>query len=195
MFLCLALLSCGGTTENSLHNKTFKALKLFPEGKSFSGFQLTNQNAETWVADDFKGSYSVLFFGFTHCPDICPTTLLDLQKVDKDLAERQFLSPRFVFISVDPDRDSPAVLKEYINYFNPEFHALTGDAPNILSLTSQLGVAYKVAAHEEGDLIYDVDHASALFLLNPAGERIGLFPAPHDSRLIADDLAQFMEAL
>ena len=86
------------------------------------------------------------------------------------------------------------MLNEYINFFNPEFYALTGDAPNILSLASQLGVAYKVADHQPGDLIYDVDHASALFILNPEGERIGLFTAPHDIELITQDLATLIES-
>lgn len=168
-------------------------MKVFPEPKSFSGFSLTNQLGEPWPAEAFAGEYSVVFFGFTNCPDICPTTLLDMQKIDKQLKAKKLKSPRFVFISVDPDRDTPAILNEYINFFNPEFYALTGDAANILSIASQLGVAYKVADHQAGDLIYDVDHASSLFLLNPQGQRIGIFTAPLDIDLITLDLISLME--
>ncbi len=191
---CLFLLACENNNTHTIEQKEFKSLKLFPQGKSFSGFQLTSHKNKTWKKNDFKGTYSVVFFGFANCPDICPTTLLDMQKIDKKLNQLGKESPRFIFISVDPDRDTPEVLDEYINFFSPDFFALTGDAPNILSLASQLGVAYKVADHQPGDLVYDVDHASALFLINPEGERIGLFTAPHDFESITQDLSILMES-
>jgi len=196
MMLCVSitLVACNNAPSNATDKKVFKSLKLFPQGKSFSGFQLTSHLGETWDKESFKGTYSVVFFGFSNCPDICPTTLLDMQRIDKKLTTQNKTSPRFIFVSVDPDRDTPEVLNEYINFFNPEFHALTGDAPNILSITSQLGVAYKVAEHQPNDLIYDVDHASALFIINPDGERIGLFTTPHDIELITQDLATLMES-
>lgn len=189
----MLLMACHDSNPNSTIEKTFKSLKLFPQGKPFSGFQLTSHLSKPWNQDNFKNAYSVVFFGFSNCPDICPTTLLDMQKINKKLNQQQKVSPRFIFVSVDPDRDTPEVLNEYINFFNPEFHALSGDAPNILSLASQLGVAYKVADHQPGDLIYDVDHASALFIINPDGERIGIFTAPHDIELITQDLITLME--
>lgn len=194
LILCLSMLLLGCSNSNEEPTVEFGALKLFPEGKAFSGFQLTSHQGTPWQAEDFKGNYSVVFFGFSNCPDICPTTLLDMQKIDKALKTAQVKIPNFIFISVDPDRDTPAVLNEYINYFNPEFYALTGDAANILSIASQLGVAYQVAEHEPGDLVYDVDHASALFVLNPAGERIGIFPAPHQVETITQDLQKLIKS-
>lgn len=186
---------CHESNKNNIHQLPFQALKLFPQGKSFSGFELITHKNEQWKVKDFQGQYSILFFGFSNCPDICPTTLLDMQKIDRNLSEQNLTSPRFVFISVDPDRDTPEVLNNYINFFNPEFYALTADAPNILSLASQLGVAYQVEEHEKGDLVYDVDHASALFLLDKKGERIGVFTAPHDVETIAHDLSLLMEQI
>jgi len=191
LVLYLFLISCGNDNDNN--TTSFKSLKLFPEGKSFSGFQLTSNHGKTWHADDFKGNYSIVFFGYTNCPDICPTTLLDMQKIDKQLKTSKIPRPNFVFISVDPDRDTPDVLNDYINYFNPEFKALTGDQANILSIASQLGVAYHVADHEKDDLVYDVDHASALFVINPQGERIGIFSAPHDVNVLIADIKLLME--
>ena len=193
--ISIASVGCDNSNFNSAADKDYQSLKLFPQGKAFSGFKLTSQLGETWDSESFKGTYSVVFFGYSNCPDICPTTLLDMQKIDKKLHQQNITSPRFIFVSVDPDRDTPEVLNEYINFFNPDFYALTGDAPNILSVASQLGVAYKVADHKPGDLIYDVDHASALFVLNPEGERIGLFTAPHDIELITQDLAKLMESI
>ncbi len=193
MTLSILLTACGHETGDQPTVAEYQALKLFPEGKSFSGFQLTSHLGQKWTHENFKGNHSIVFFGFANCPDICPTTLLEMQKIDKKLKNQQINTPNFIFVSVDPDRDTPEVLNDYINYFNPDFKALTGDAANILSIASQLGVAYKVAEHEKGDLVYDVDHASALFVLNPDGERIGIFPAPHKVDTIVHDLELLME--
>ncbi|MCB1581612.1 MAG: SCO family protein [Marinicella sp.] len=193
LMLASLLTACDQNPTASNQAAKFQSLKLFPEGKSFSGFELISDEGNKWQSEDFKGNYSVLFFGYANCPDICPTTLLDMQKVDKALTTAGIKTPEIIFISVDPDRDTPAVLHDYINYFNPKFTALTGDAANILSLASQLGVAYRVAEHEKGDMMYEVDHASALFVLNPEGERIGIFAAPHDVNKITADLKQLME--
>lgn len=171
----------------------YKNLKLFPQGKAFSGFNLTDHNQQKIDADSFKGHTSVVFFGFTNCPDICPTTLQELKLTDKLLKKAGKQSPHFIFISVDPDRDKPDNLKSYIEYFNPDFAAATGDEANILSLASQLGVAYHVAEHDEAQVVYDVDHSSALFLINDKGQRIGIFPAPHNAAILAEDLTTFME--
>ncbi len=194
LIISITLSGCDNSNSGSATGQSYQSLKLFPQGKSFSGFKLTSHLGETWDSESFKGAYSVLFFGFSNCPDICPTTLLDMQKIDKKLQALNIASPRFIFVSVDSDRDTPEVLNEYINFFNPEFYALTGDAANILSVASQLGVAYNVADHQPGDLVYDVDHASALFVLNPQGERIGLFSAPHDIERITQDLATLIES-
>ena len=194
LIISITLSGCDDSNSGSATEQSYQSLKLFPQGKSFSGFKLTSHLGETWDSESFKGAYSVLFFGFSNCPDICPTTLLDMQKIDKKLQALNIASPRFIFVSVDSDRDTPEVLNEYINFFNPEFYALTGDAANILSVASQLGVAYNVADHQPGDMVYDVDHASALFVLNPKGERIGLFSAPHDIERITQDLATLIES-
>lgn len=193
MIIAFCLAGCDNNQSAQSRQIEYQSLKLFPHGKSFSGFELISDEGQKWQAKDFKGNYSVLFFGYANCPDICPTTLLDMQKVDKALVNAGSKTPEIIFISVDPDRDTPEVLHDYINYFNPDFKALTGDAANILSIASQLGVAYRVDEHEKGDIMYEVDHASALFVLNPAGERIGIFPAPHDVNKITADLKQLME--
>lgn len=192
--LCsLSVTACKNESANQNTKPSYQALKLFPEGKAFSGFQLTSHLGNKWTNEQFKGNHSIVFFGFANCPDICPTTLLEMQKIDKILKQNQIAPPNFVFISVDPDRDTPERLNDFINYFSPEFKALTGDAANVLSIATQLGVAYHVAEHKKGDLVYDVDHASALFVLNTKGERIGIFPAPHDVDTIAADIQLLME--
>lgn len=187
LFFCLVLLSA------CQEPKTFQNLKLFPKGKAFSGFQLTTHQNQTIDESFFKGKTSLVFFGFTHCPDICPTTLLELKKVDKLLKDKNINNIEIVFISVDPDRDTPEQMKSYIEFFNPKFTAATGDEANILSLASQIGVAYQVADHEADALTYDVDHSSAIFLINKNSERVGIFPAPHQAKTMAEDLTLYME--
>ena len=167
---------------------SFETLKLFPKTKVFSGYTLTDQHGQTFNQESFKGNWSVVFFGFTNCPDICPTTLLDMQKIHRSLSNDGVQPPRFVFVSVDSERDSPENMKTYIDYFNSEFVGLSGDPANILSLTTQLGVAYDIEPHEEDAEFYNVDHSAALFLINPDAERAGIFTTPHNHKLITSDL-------
>ncbi|WP_395376398.1 SCO family protein [Marinicella sp. W31] len=171
---------------------SFQTLKLFPKTKVFSGYTLTDQHGQTFNQESFKGNWSVVFFGFTNCPDICPTTLLDMQKIHRSLSDDGIQPPRFVFVSVDSDRDSPENMKTYIDYFNSEFVGLSGDAGNILSLTTQLGVAYEVEPHETDAEFYNVDHSAALFLINPEAERAGIFTTPHDHKQITADLKSLL---
>jgi len=171
----------------------YQALKMFPSGKNFTGYRLTDQHGNSFTEENFKNKISVVFFGFTHCPDICPTTLTDMQAIYKNIKDAGLQTPQFVFISVDPGRDDIATLKNYIEYFNKDFVAATSDAANILSLTSQLGVAYLVEKHEAGEQSYQVDHSASLFVINQQAQRIGLFSAPHDVKLLSSDLINLIK--
>ena len=174
------------TTEDK---NTYQTLLIYPEKKTFSGFQLTDQNNKTLTIDSFANKWTLLFFGFTHCPDVCPTTLSELHKTF-NLLQSQNLSqmPEVLFVSVDPERDNSQTLHDYINFFNPDFNAATADAANILSITSQIGVAYHIGDHQPGDINYSVDHTAAIFLISPEKQLYGLFQAPHDSTKIAHDI-------
>lgn len=191
--LLFILFGCQSEQTDNLQDKTFQALKVFPKPMVIDSVKMINKAGEDIFFSYLKGNYSVLFFGFTHCPDICPTTLLDMQKINKKLTESGHEAPQFVFISVDPERDTPDTLKEYIAYFNPEFKALTGSVENLQELASQLGVAFMIAEHETGAKVYDVDHTAAWFVLNQNAERIGIFTTPHEVDAISHDLIELME--
>lgn len=169
----------------------FKTLLEYPEKKSFSGFELTNQDNEKIIINDFSGKWTLLFFGFTHCPDVCPTTLAELQKVFKLIKSKE--KPEVLFVSVDPERDTPEHLKKYTAYFNPTFNSATSDPANILAITSQVGVAYHIGDHATGDLNYTVDHTAAIFLVNPDKQLYGLFRSPHEAKNIAHDLMLLLD--
>ncbi len=171
----------------------FESLLNYPSLKTFSGFELINHKQEKVTIDSFDGHWTLLFFGFTHCPDVCPTTLTELQKTFKILQSKNLKSmPQVLFVSVDPERDNPNTLKEYISFFNPTFNAATADASNILSIASQVGVAYHIAEHEKNSLNYTVDHTAAVFLVNPEKQLYGIFKSPHDSNMIANDLIKLI---
>ena len=163
----------------------FQSLLVYPEKKTFSGFKLQTHNANITI-DDFAGKWTLLFFGFTHCPDVCPTTLTELQKVFKLLNTEE--KPEVLFVSVDPERDTPELLNEYTQFFNKNFKSATSSPANILAIASQVGVAYHIGEHETGDNNYSVDHTAAIFLVNPDKQLFGLFRSPHDAQKIAHDL-------
>lgn len=171
----------------------FQSLLVFPKQKSFSGFELTDKNNKILDINTFSGHWTLLFFGFTNCPDVCPTTLSELQKTFKLLEDKNLKQlPEVLFVSVDGQRDTPQILSEYIKFFNPKFNAATADDANILSITSQIGAAYHIGEHEEGNLNYNVDHTAAVFLISPEKKLYGLFRSPHDFLKISADLTQLI---
>lgn len=187
------LTACQSDQTADIHNQEFQSMKVFPQPLALDGIELISQTGEQVNIHELAGDYSVLFFGFTHCPDICPTTLLDMQKINKKLQQNHVSPPQFVFISVDPKRDTPKVLKDYIGYFNPDFKAYTADAENLKKLASQLGVAYQVEEHQPGDKTYQVDHTAAWFVLNRDAERVAIFTTPHEVATISSDLQRLVQ--
>ncbi len=152
-------------------------------------FSLTDQHNNPFSNADLNGRWSMLFFGFTYCPDICPLTLNTLQQTVEMLADRVPAEDlRVVLVSVDPARDSAARLKEYIDYFNPDFTAVTGPDAQLKNLTGSLGAYYSIP--EQNVENYIVNHSAGIFLLSPEGHLKALFSAPHDPAIIAEDFTK-----
>ncbi len=161
---------------------------LYSTPRALPALQLVNQDGEAvderWLAD----GWSVLFFGFTHCPDVCPMTLGILKQVAALNAHLPAPDQaRMVFVSVDPARDTPAQIKTYVEYFGPQFSGLTGTAEQIDIFARASSVAYFVGEPDENGQ-YPVDHSNALFVVNPHGQIAAVFTAPHSSEQIAADL-------
>lgn len=171
----------------------YKSLLVYPQAKAISGFKLTDKNSQTISIDDFAEHWTLLFFGFTSCPDVCPTTLTELQKVYQQLESKiPNNMPKVLFVSVDADRDTPEVLNNYVNFFNPHFDAASADAANLIALTTQIGVAYHVQAHQSATENYSVDHSASIFVINPDKKLYGIFPTPHIENHISHDLIQLI---
>lgn len=162
----------------------FEYLVALASPKAVADFALVDQHGQSFDADSLRGHWSVLFLGFTYCPDICPTTLGVLASVQKQLPASDRL-PQFVFVSADPERDTPARLGEYVGLFNPEWTALSGPFEQLDRLVQSLSLAYVKVPVGGGD--YTIDHSTALVLIDPEARMVGFYPAPLDpAELVAD---------
>jgi len=139
-----------------------------------------------------KGRWSLVFFGFTHCPDVCPTTLAILSQVARRLENLpQAQQPQLVFITVDPERDVPEVMKGYVEHFDKNMIGLTGELSQVEALAAQLGVAFQKIPLDQGG--YSMDHSAAIFMLNPGAELNAIISAPHSVEGISDDYRKILE--
>jgi len=165
---------------------------LRPVPKSIMPFNLVDQKKEPFSEEDLHGKWTFLFFGYTSCPDVCPMTLSLLARLypllEQELVDDSF-KPQVVFVSVDPRRDTPDKLSDYISYFNRGFVAVTGQREEIDNLSGQCGAGYQIG-EESGPGEYTVNHTSAIFLIDPRGRLVASFSQPHRAETI---LRQFVQ--
>lgn len=153
-------------------------------GRPIATFSLLDQQAQTFSNESLQGQWSLMFFGFTYCPDVCPTALYVVNEAVKQLAQ----PPQVYLVSVDPERDTPKKLAAYLPHFNPSFNGITGNRPEIDAFARSLGVAHsKGAADENGH--YEVAHSDAFMLINPKGEIAAYLSSPHIPATLAEDIA------
>ncbi|MBE9564954.1 MAG: SCO family protein [Proteobacteria bacterium] len=148
---------------------------------------LTKGDGTAFTLQDLTGHWSLLSFGYTNCPDVCPVTMGTVAQAKKAATEINHIFPQVIFVSVDPERDKLEMLSDYVQYFDKDFVGVTGDENMIKALTLQMSVAYMKMAAEEGSEGYVVDHSSSLLLLNPEGKLVAFFNPPHDPKIILKD--------
>jgi len=168
-----------------------KVATVLPQGRVLSAFQLKNSNGQPFNNQSLVGHWTFLFFGFTNCPNICPTTMATLSEMYKKLAaENQQPMPQIALISLDPKRDTLSVLQKYVTAFNPAFQGATGNNANLDKLTKELSILYMKIAEPGADPDdYQIDHSGTLFLIDPKGDLSAIFSMPHDADSIATDYA------
>jgi protein SCO1/2 len=167
---------------------------LYAEPRPLPEFALVDQNGRRFDAARLRGRWNFLFFGFVNCPDVCPTTLATLASAGRMLADLPPEErPGVAFVSVDPGRDTPQLLGQYVGHFDASFTAATGSREAIESLTRALGVAVIIGA-PAADGSYSVDHSAAVFLVDPQARVAALFGAPHEAAAIARDYRRIVAA-
>ena len=160
---------------------------LLHAAKLLPAFSLTDTAGAPFTRSQLMGHWSILYFGYTHCPDACPTTLAALDKMSRLFAKvPPAKRPRVYFISVDPARDSLQLLKNYALYFNPDFTGATGSLDNLRALTTPLGADFSYEKPDkQGN--YGVVHSTAVILVDPQAEETAVYTPPLDPKRMAVD--------
>jgi protein SCO1 len=144
---------------------------LFDTPRPVPTVNLQSASGEAWTSDNLKGQWDLLFFGYTFCPDICPTTLADLRQLGEKLPPEARDHLQVTLVSVDPNRDTPEQLATYLDYFNADFAGATGEPAELAKLAKALSIAY--IEPDTSNENYLVDHSGQVVLVNPAGEYVG----------------------
>jgi protein SCO1/2 len=174
-----------------------QVVKLFDHPRELPAFSLRQSDHTQLVPGELKGHWTLVFLGFTHCPDVCPTTLAQLALAQKQWAALPDATrPRVLFVSVDPDRDTPEAIGEYAHAFHRDTLAATADIPELEAFARALSLVFMKAAAPAGAPTdqYSVDHSAALAVLDPQGRMTGVIQPPFDPKAIASDLIKLTQA-
>lgn len=166
---------------------TYVSATVLTEPKALPDFSLQDHAGKKFTRADLMSQWTFIFFGYTHCPDICPATLAVLNQVDKTLRETAATEiPATIFVSVDPDRDTTSLLADYMSYFNNKFLGVTGGREELKALTDRLGIAFGKENGLQAD--YEVFHTARIMLIDPHANLKALFSFPH---VAADIIADY----
>jgi len=165
---------------------------LLPQSRSLPELALTNQDGQAVRVDQLKDKWSLLFFGYTFCPDICPATLAQLRQLQGMLPAAAKDQLRVVLVTVDPQRDTPEQLKKYLSFFDAGFQGLTGAQDDIQKLASAVSIPYIPADTSQEN--YTVDHSGNLVVIGPDGSQRGFIRAPLNNDKLAAQLPGLLDA-
>ena len=165
-------------------------MAIAPQAAAIGGpFQLVNEDGKVTTEQDFKGKPFLVFFGFTHCPDVCPTALFEVSEIFRKLGKEADRA-RAVFITVDPERDTPEKLKEYLSSFDPHLSALTGDPAAIAQVTKSYRVYSKKVPLDGGE--YTMDHTAIVYLMDKEGRFVAPFNLKRKPEEAAAELRRYL---
>ncbi|MBU0808221.1 MAG: SCO family protein [Gammaproteobacteria bacterium] len=164
---------------------------LLPQSRSLPELSLINQDGQAVAVDQMKDQWSLLFFGYTFCPDICPATLAQLRQLQGQLPAETLAKLQIVLVTVDPNRDTPEQLKKYLDYFDAGFIGLTGEQATIQKLANSVSIPFIPADTSKEN--YTVDHSGNLVLIGPDGRQRGFIRAPINTAKLAAQLPGLLE--
>lgn len=180
-----ALLARSAFDGPRLPQAAMTAGTLLEPPRPLPALSLVDQAEQPFTLDRLRNRWSFLFFGFTNCPDVCPTTMTVMSQIEKSLQDLPAdQRPQIVLVSVDPERDTPQQLASYVKHFSPSFTGVTGTTEALDAFTRSMGVP--VAISKRGGN-YSVDHSAAMFLIDPGTNLRALFSTPHDPAKIGAD--------
>lgn len=187
MLLSRALLDRSG-------GPTLAKATLIDPARPLPPMAFVDQDGQPFGPEQLRGHWSILFFGFTYCPDICPTTLALLAQVEKKLTDMPAEQrPHIVLVSVDARRDTPERLAQYVKSFSPTFTGITaGDQAAVEEFALKMGVPVAISEQPGGN--YTVDHSAAIFVVDPNGALRALSSTPHEVPIIAEDYRSIVAA-
>ena len=171
-----ATLSSAPTTESAANAefdpRAYKSLLVYPAPKKIAAFNLKNSEGSEFSLAQLQGHWTLLSFGFTTCPDVCPTTLTELSAVFAilKLPSMQAAAAQIVFVSIDPERDTPESLNSYVKHYNQTFIGATGDIPALTAFATNLGAVFEKEVNGPGAQDYTMAHTASIFLINPQGQ-------------------------
>ena len=175
-----------------------QVVRLFDPPRALPAFSLRQSDGTQLVPGELKGHWTLVFLGFTHCPDVCPTTLAQLAGAQKQWAALPEASrPRVLFVSVDPERDTPDLIGEYAHGFHRDTLAATADVPALEAFARSLSMVFaKVPAGGDAPADqYTMDHSASMAVLDPQGRMTGVIQPPFDPKAIAADMTALSETL
>ncbi|WP_425913663.1 SCO family protein [Pseudomonas sp. GWSMS-1] len=164
---------------------------LLPQSRSLPALSLIDQDGQAVAVDQLKDQWSLLFFGYTFCPDICPATLAQLRQLQGQLPPETLAKLRIVLVTVDPNRDTPEQLKKYLDYFDAGFIGWTGEEAIIQKLANSVSIPFIPADTSQEN--YTVDHSGNLVLIGPDGKQRGFIRAPINNAKLAAQLPGLLE--
>ena len=192
MSLIMALFLSRFYTPRELTLDEYKTLGAYfiDPPRQLAEFKLIDDSSEVFLPEEFAGKWNILFFGFTYCPDICPLTMKQMSDVKESLGEYSD-NLRVFLVSVDPDRDKPENLRQYLDNFDKNFRGLTGEIDQIYKFSTQVNAPFFPVVNSP-EPNYTVDHSGSLVLISPEAKYAGFFRAPHDTAKITKALASLL---
>lgn len=179
----LVILAGVSFTLKKMHDRHFPEILrgLAVDPKPMGQVSLIDKTGHTLNLQHFKGKWTLVFFGYTNCPDVCPSTLLELEQLKKSFAKEPVKRDyQFLFVTVDPQRDTTQRLNEYVNYFDPDFQAAGGDIAQIKTFEHVFGAFHKYAKKSKDDMHYSVAHSAEVYIVDPELQYVGKFLPPFD---------------
>ncbi|WP_122319038.1 SCO family protein [Pseudomonas savastanoi] len=183
------LLPGSGSEDQAALNDA--GIVLLPKSRQLLALSMSDQNGAAVALDDLKGKWTLMFFGYTFCPDICPTTLAQIKQIRTELPEKVVERMRVVLVSVDPDRDTPQQLKQYLGYFDKQYIGLTAPVADIQKLANAVSIPFIPADTSKPN--YFVDHSGNLALIGPDGTQRGFIRAPLNNQKLVKQLPGLLE--